>query len=212
MTPESQAAVIAGHPQPAGPNVHVPWHVIDTNARSGEKREHEVITRTYDDGRDPDIKKYRIGSEDPGEPMPMEHALRFLKDKAFIVRAPDGKRVTPPPKVEGGTGAFELPEEQTIANWDELTTSALFKRAKIIPGSEAITPATAKEDIVAFLMGWRRAQKKGAEGIAQELAEKLAGGDQLAGQASESELTTLFGEEKSPLLAELERQGSKSVA
>lgn len=185
------------------------WTVYDTNQAGDLPRIHEVITQLFDDGREPLVKKYKLFSDKPPEPdMPMEHALRFLVDEKFQVIDPSGKRITPPPKVEGGTGAYVLPDNQTIANWDELSRAALFKRCKVIPGSEAIKPTDEPEVFVEFLLGWQRAQKKGAGGIASHLAESeeqmtaLTKGGELDGQTSQSDLRRLFPED-SPLLAKV---------
>lgn len=190
-TGNTQASAIAG--AAAAAVATKMFYVMDSRAPSGVTREHEIIVKKFDDGREPLTKKYKLGSDEPGTPMPMEHALKFLSDNSFYVMAPDGKRVTPPPKIEGGTGGYELPLDQTIANWDELAKAALFKRCKVVPGSEDIQPSDPNEKMIAFLINWRKAQSAGAEGIAQELQERLAGGN-MEGMHP-SEVNKLFGDD-----------------
>ena len=152
------------------------WAVIDRNATKGP-RTHEVPTK-YLDGEVLTTKQYQLNSE-TATPMLAEHAMFFLKDSAFVVFNAAGEEVTPVPVREGGTGGFVMGEDEVIATYGELSKEALFKRCKIIAGSEHINETrTKKEDMIAFLK--ERAKppvgvSRGSEGLEENarLADEM---------------------------------------
>lgn len=167
--------------------------VFDTNARAGQPRNHEIIVRTYPDGREPDIKSYALSSDKPTE-MPMEHAFKFLVDPAFRVTRQDGQIIAPPPKAATTVVATEIPIDQTIAAYAELTRVALYKRCKMQPGGEDIDEKTSAQDMIDFLIECRRKQARAMQGADDgEVAAKMASGD-LGGAATDEELNRMFGE------------------
>lgn len=164
--------------------------VKDTLAEPGKARVHQIITKMGPDGKTPaEIQTVQLRS-DQGTEMEMDHAMQFLKDKAFIVTDAEGNRVEPVPvQKDGGTGSLVLKPNEVIADLNELTTRSLYKRCKVIAGSDKIVEGTEREDMVDFLM--RRA---GAQDIAQktDVAEAMAaaGVDQMDSKS----LDALFDE------------------
>lgn len=179
---------------PAGPPA---WTVIDKNAFLA-KRKHEIIIKTFTDGREPLTKTYEL-SADVGTPMPMDHALMFLTDRAFEVTDSDGDIMQPPPKADENNGAFELPPHQTIANWDELSKPALYKRCKVLPGSHDLKPTASAEAMVAFLQEHRKNAKRGAGMPDADVVARMNEG-QLDGQLDAAATNALFGGD-SPVLS-----------
>jgi len=178
---------------PVKPKAPVMYVVFDTLARVGVPRNHDIIVRTYPDGREPDIKSYALSSE-KGTEMPMDHALKFLVDPAFRVERPDGQVIQPPPKQSTTVGAQELALDQTIAEYGELTRVALYKRCKMAAGGEDITDASTVQDMIAFLIaGRRKAMETHSTDAEQDLATKMASGD-LGGAADSRTLDNMFGE------------------
>jgi hypothetical protein len=167
------------------------YRVWDTLASIGAPRIHEIIVRTYpeQDGREPDIARYSLSSDGDGTPMPVDHALKFLSDKAFIVRNPLGDRIEPPASVEGGLGGFDLKPDQVIANYTELSKPALFKRCKLLPGGEVIQGGDSAEDMIAFLKAFEAKRRRAASG--DPLDEKL-GELGLEGKATQAQLERMF--------------------
>lgn len=153
-----------------------PWAVLDRNAIKGP-RTHEVPTK-YHDGEVVAVKQYHLNAETP-TPMSAEHAMFFLKDQGFTVFNSAGDEVSPVPVREGGTGGFQLGENEVIATYEELSKEALFKRCKILAGSDHIKETrTPKEDMIAFLK--ERAKppvgvSRGSEGLEENagLADKI---------------------------------------
>lgn len=176
----------------------IKYLVYDTTARTGQPRNHDIIVQTYADGREPDVKTYALSSEKATE-MPMDHALKFLVDPAFRVERPDGQVIMPPPKQVAGVGLQELPVDQTVAAYNELTRVALYKRCKMAAGGEKITDKSTVQEMADFLIaGRRKAMEVHSTADEQELAARMAGGD-LGGAADQSTLDSMFGE--SPLVA-----------
>ena len=194
LMPENHSAPQAQAPAPGQ------YVVFDTLARNGVPRAHEIITRVYDDGRDPDTKVYHLRS-DVGTPMPMDHALKFLSDKAFRVQNPLGTMIVPPPKQEGGLGGFQLADNQTIADWSELSKPALFKRCKVIAGGEHIKATDSEQAMIDFLLRQRKMVR--GERQMDDAALKMASGD-LAGAASKQEVEGMYP--RSPLIDQVNRR------
>ena len=153
---------VAPTAQPVTP-APVLYSVWDTLASSDGSRQHDIITRTYDDGREPEIATYSLMRSGDGTKMPMEHALKFLSDKAFVVKTPQGDRIMPPASDNGGFAPAKLEEDQTIAYFSELSKPALFKRCKLLPGSERIQGGDDPQKMIAFLKDWRLTSTKGTQ-------------------------------------------------
>ena len=153
------------------------WSVIDMNAIKGP-RKHEIPIKVDASGEVIMTRTYSIESEKPTL-MDPEHAMFFLKDPAFIVTNDEGTQVKPVVQHDGGIGGFKLGDNEVIAQYDELSKEALFKRCKILVGAEHIKETrTPKEDMIAFLVAKAKPPvgvSRGSEGLAEnfELADKL---------------------------------------
>ena len=154
------------------------YRVWDKNQRGEKPRLHDVITKMYDDGREPDIVTYQLFS-DQGKPclMSMEHAMKFLSDPAFIVQAPSGNRVMPVAKLDISKPVQVLAEDELVAKYDELSRESLMRRVKVLPGSEDIKESAKIEELAAFMVAWRRRMRGMTQGD-QALAEKMASAGQ----------------------------------
>lgn len=138
--------------------------VIDTLAVA-ESRVHDVKTETG-------IVRYTLSAGKPTE-MPMDHAMRFLCDEAFIVTDAEGKRIKPLKSTEHATNV-PVPTGFVLAAYEELSRDALVIRCKLLPGSEHIHPRkTPVADMVEFL---------------KKMAPKPEGGNEL----SKEQLDELF--------------------
>ena len=150
------------------------WTVLDTNAKTSP-RLHEIPIKMDDAGEVILTKPYRLDAEVPTQ-MEENHAMFFLKDQAFIVRNPKGEHIRPVVKREGGMGGFRLGENEVIAQYDELSKEALFKRCKILVGSDHIKETrTPKEEMIAFLKeraNPARGRSPGSESVIGEMAAK----------------------------------------
>lgn len=173
------------------------------DAKAGDKgRTHEIIVKKYTDGREPEIKPYTLFAHTAVE-MPADHAMKFLIDPTFRVERSNGQRITPPPKYDPSL-PLTVGEDQTIANFDELSKTALYKRAKLIAGSENLTVNSSIDELVDFLKAQRRKTMRGdLTDRERELLEKLTVGE-LDGQLGGAAVSKLFGED-SPLVAEVNR-------
>jgi hypothetical protein len=152
------------------------WGVIDLNAIKGP-RHHEIPIKTGMSGEVLMTRTYKLESDKP-LPMEPEHAMFFLKDPSFVVVNQAGEIVTPVPvNKEGGIGGFQLGENEVIASYDEVSKEALYKRCKIIPGSEHIKETrTPKEEMIAFLKGKAKPPvgvSRGSEGLGVELDPRV---------------------------------------
>jgi hypothetical protein len=150
-----------------------PYMVWDKNQRGEKPRIHEVIVKAYPDGREPDTMSYQLYSEEAkGCPMPMDHAMKFLTDPAFIVRHPNGNRIMPVEKLDLHRPLHTLAEDELVVKYDELSREALLRRVKVLPGSEDIRENAKHEELVAFMVRWRQSLKGKTEGE-RALAEKM---------------------------------------
>lgn len=131
-------------------------YVRDSNAKPNKVRQHRIITamHTADDGETvvvDDYQLYNLSSSIKCE-MPEAHALQFLKDESFIVTDSNGVRIKPVIKKDTDVGKIVLADDELIAKYDELTQESLYKRCKIIPGTDHIKKNTKKADLVECLM------------------------------------------------------------
>jgi hypothetical protein len=99
----------------------------------------------------------------------------------------------PVAKLDVSKPISKLAEDEVVAKYDELSTEALYRRVKILPGSEGIEEID-RDKMVAFMVTWRR-QRQGMSSGERELATMMAQG-QLDGALSDSELETMFPKQK----------------
>lgn len=172
-----------------------PWKVWDSNQRGDLPRVHDIITKLYDDGRDPEMKSYKLfSSEEKPCEMPAEHAMKFLCDHAFVVHGPNGNRVMPVAKFDPSKPITQLKDDELIVKYSELSRESLLKRVKLTPGSEAIQMNAQPDELAAFLVTWRKSLAGLSEGD-RALAEKIAANG-LEGTMDEKGLDGMFGDRK----------------
>ncbi len=164
------------------------YNVRDRAAKGGKGREHEVIIQRFADGSDPLTKSYILHAEQDC-PMPMDHALLFLKDPMFQVYNPKGELMAPVIVAQRGSKEWDLPDDQCIANLNELSKMSLFKRCKVLVGSEHLTVESSVPDLIEFLTSQRRKDRRGTLSDAEiEMANKAGGAEVMAG----SDLATMM--------------------
>jgi hypothetical protein len=118
--------------------------------------------------------------------MPMEHAMKFLSDAAFIVQAPSGNRIMPVAKLDLSKPIQVLAEDEIVVKYEELSKESLMRRVKVLPGSEDIKESAKLEELVAFMVNWRRRMRGMTDGD-KVLAEKMAAAGQDAMTAEQLE-------------------------
>lgn len=132
--------------------------------------------------------------------------LQFLKHDTFIVSTMDGRVLKPLKLHEGGDGGLKLAENETVANYDELSDEALFRRCHILPASEDVAEDTPREDMIAFI---KMARKKSAPAavpqVNAEVTAKMTGGE-LGGQLDAGSISKLVTD--SPLLSQVNRSAA----
>ena len=133
--------------------------VVDTLAVAGP-RIHSIITKFDKDGKPALTKQYPLVS-DKSTPMPLDHAMQFLKDKAFIVTDEKGTVLKPLENIEEKATHVQIPEGYVLAKYEELSRDSLVLRAKVLPNASAIHPVKTKSaDIIAFLKANDAAKQK----------------------------------------------------
>lgn len=142
--------------------------VRDTLARHGESRAHEVIVQTFPDAP-PLTKVYNLRS-DQSTQMPLDHAMKFLVDKAFVVEDSQGNVIKPVAKRDDSL-PLRLGENEVVAEYEELSRPALWKRAKVMPGSESLKKTATDEDLIAFLRAAGRREAGVARGSENSIGE-----------------------------------------
>jgi hypothetical protein len=163
------------------------YKVWDKNQRGEKARVHDVIVKMYDDGREPDLVSYQLFSDtNKACLMPMEHAMKFLSDAAFIVQAPSGNRIMPVAKLDLSKPIQVLAEDEIVVKYEELSKESLMRRVKVLPGSEDIKESAKLEELVAFMVNWRRRMRGMTDGD-KVLAEKMAAAGQDAMTAEQLE-------------------------
>ena len=118
---------------------HAPCRVFDMNA--------SLATREHDVGG----VLYQLSAHGEGTPIPLAHALMFLRDPAFVVLDDHGNRM----QMEGPAEArpdIKLAPHQTIANLEELSVVALAVRAAKLPGSRGLNRNAGKKKLIGFIM------------------------------------------------------------
>lgn len=139
--------------------------VVDTLAVAGP-RIHSIITKFDKAGKPVLTQQYPLTSDKP-TPMPLDHAMQFLKDTAFIVTDEKGVVLKPLENIEEKATHVQIPEGYVLAKYEELTRDSLVLRAKVLPNAGAIHPVKTKSaDIIAFLKA-NEASKKQAPAKAE---------------------------------------------
>lgn len=170
--PAETAIAPAKPPKAAAANaVAAPWFVIDTTAQHGSARIHDQLI----DGQ-PQAFTFERGK--PLE-MPAAIAIKFLRDPAFVRTDAGGKpmpykRAPKQPEDLGAGERLILAEDETVARYDEMSTSALLQRVVELPHGEKFTKAAekpAREDLIEFIVQSkkeRRAASKAAPDVGRD--------------------------------------------
>lgn len=141
------------------PTAETQGFVVDTLAVAGP-RIHSIITAFDKDGKPALTKQYPLLS-DKSTPMPLDHAMQFLKDKAFIVTDDKGVVLKPLENIEEKASHVQIPEGYVLAKYEELTRDSLVLRAKVLPNASGIHPVKTKSaDIIAFLKADEATKRK----------------------------------------------------
>lgn len=179
--------------QGVGPEADLEYlEVTDTTcAPHFPKRTHDIMY----EGRIAQVT-FELGKP---QPLPLDIAIKFLKDEAFQVIDPGtGKKYDPTPKQPEAAGgaSFQLAPDEIVAKLDELTQEALYIRVKQFPGTEEFKKGTPKEKLISFLARAKLAQQPSA-GAATKVDEldRIQAGDTVGGQMSEDQLKKLIPDE-----------------
>lgn len=145
--------------------------VWDTTARVGEPRTHQVVIGKHPDG-EPIVRAYKLASDVPCS-MPLDHAMKFLVDKAFRVTAADGTLIRPVEKLGDQFANIRLEPDQVIVRLEDLSIAALLKQAKLLPDSQRFGTNSAPDDLIAFIVAHRKKANavgisRGSEGIQED--------------------------------------------
>ena len=133
--------------------------VVDTLAVAGP-RIHSIITAFDKAGKPVLTKQYPLTS-DKATPMPLDHAMQFLKDSSFVVTDDKGVVLKPLENIEEKATHVQIPEGYVLAKYEELTRDSLVLRAKVLPNSGAIHPVKSKSaEIIAFLKANEAAKRE----------------------------------------------------
>ena len=179
----------------------VMYSVFDMNQRGEKGRKHDIITKFYPKDLsghqpEPETQTYELFSEKPCE-MTMEHAMKFLVAPEFKVLKPDGTRIMWVTKMDLSRPLTALKDDELVVSYSELSRDALFRRVKVLPGSEEIKEGAKHQELVDFMVAWRASLKGMTEGD-RVLAEKMAGPG-LDGAMTGDMLNKMF--DKSPMVA-----------
>jgi hypothetical protein len=142
LTAEKEAAQISKEAQdrvaretapskPAEPKV---YYVLDTSAAP------ENPSRTHEQIIDGGVQTFSFTYGKPTA-LPLAVATKFLRHDSFKLcdaqgRVVNYRRVPRQPDDLGAGEKFKLGDNETIARYDELTTSAILQRALELPGGE----------------------------------------------------------------------------
>lgn len=138
--------------------------VSDSNQQGDKARVHQVPIATHPETKEVlAVHDYSLFSNPTqAVEMPEDHAMFFTKDSAFIVMDHDGNRIEPVVVKDVGVGRIILDENELVAQYEELTQDALYKRCKVVAGSSDISKKTPKKDMITFLK-----QVSGAVGVSR---------------------------------------------
>ncbi len=98
--------------------------------------------------------------------MPFAHAMRFLREKTFLVTDKAGNQIEPiraPSDGHHGHAIAYLADDEVISRLDELTQGALIKRANSLPGGSKFKANASKSDCIAFILESNRSKAKKAK-------------------------------------------------
>lgn len=166
--------------------------VWDSTAPPGAVRIHEVIIARNKKTGKVATKSYSLSSDTPCGMAP-EHALQFLRDEAFIVSASDDidlrdqQRIRPVKARVGNVNIIALSENETIAEWNELTDDALVRRAMAFPSGDKPDVNASRDELVEFLTNASKIRK--ADG------DRLEDDGELEGMSTE-EIASRFGADR----------------
>lgn len=162
--------------------VRLTGHETEDRAKGRGARTHDILIL---DGRQQVVRSYTF---QPGTPLqlPVPVAIKFLRNQEFIRTDENGNPLPynrqPKQPDEFGAGAkFALPDHQTIADYGELTNTALWQRALEMPGGEAIDRGN-RQALINFLIAAktrRREANKEKEAAARAAQQKRSGVDQV---------------------------------
>lgn len=172
------------------PAVKPMYKVFDMNQRGKDPRKHDIIVKMYGDDTDPEIQTYALHHDEPVE-MEMAHAMKFLCDPAFKVIAPNGNRIMPVERIDVSRPIAHLADDEIVVKFSELSREALFRRVKVMAGSEEIKDSASIAELAGFLVKWRK-QLKGMTDGERQLAEIMAKDSMIDGNMSADELAKMF--------------------
>lgn len=145
-------------PQPAAEAPEAPvstrgsYTVVDELAKTKARPHQAFVPMVRADGRR--INDLQTFVMEPGVPLPVPKvvALQFARVETFTVRNPHGAKVKPSAPKDMVDGRVKLDPGQIVAQVDELTDAALLKRAKALPGGDALPRSPKREDLVDFVL------------------------------------------------------------
>lgn len=152
--------------QEVDPNENI-WSVIDKNGTEYE-RQHTI-------GEGVDQKTYFLDAF-KATPVPERHAVFFLKDPSFMVYDHHNELVQPN-KPKSKVVNINLPPNQTIADYTELTIDSLVKRARQTPQGRKATKALGKKALRDICMAHDIEVRPNAPASAVDPAEELEAAD-----------------------------------
>lgn len=170
------------------------YTVFDMNQRGKDPRRHDIIIKMYDNGIDPETVTYPLYSEQATE-MEMQHAMKFLCDAAFKVIAPNGNRIMPVERIDVSKPITVLADDEIVVKFNELSRESLFRRVKVMPGSEDIGDKATIIELAEFCVAWRKRMRGMTQGERQ-LAELMAADGLVSGTMSPDELKRMFPTQK----------------
>ncbi len=186
-------------------------NVFDLNQTGDGPRKHDVVIRSDRDGRVLETKTYELWRI-KGTVMPIDHGIKFLKDASFKVETMTGIPLTPLRESQTNNNAVKLADDEVVATYTELTEEALYKRCKVMAGSEELDGNSGRDAMIQFMRRRRGMQisegrDPGAEALASKgIGEAMSADEtaQLLGNSDYVESTN-----KSSEAAELARSASR---
>lgn len=137
-----------------------------------EKRIHKIPTAFDSQHKPVAFKHYELYADKETE-MPIDHAMFFLIDGAFIVKD-STKTVLKPLASQEQATHISIPEGFVLAELSELTREALVLRCKVLPGSEHIhVKKTSVDEMISFLKSAQPKAKTAKEDFSQAELDKM---------------------------------------
>lgn len=148
-------------------------YVTDTLAVT-ETRTHKIPV-SFDSQNKPVAYKHYVLSADQETEMPIDHAMFFLIDSAFIVKDGEKNVLRALANHEQATHVA-IPEGFVLAELSELNRDALVVRCKVLPGSSHIHPVKTKiEDLITFIKDNQPKVATGKEDFNQRELDAILG-------------------------------------